>query len=383
MFKRLLALLLTLLILTSSAMAEGGSIATYTLPDGAEVLPIYEADAWVAPKGLESMYAFMLDANINGDIYLARMPNGRALASISCTHMSDIKTADGLLALWPQIAQAIQAQGVTVDASAECAQVATRFHREALQIQTTVTTADGLELRAEGVAFYHDMELMEIWTVYPVEEEKNLFSSDVETLKRFIQSFTFDDIGSMQTTPYIDPDGRYTLQILSDAAIITADTPPEEVAAIRESFVAANKPGADHVFDVLMEDVCEEKVLLIFTADRKGVAQVFVSRVEAFAGFTADDFRKLAPALSMSLKQRFGAATLLDDDSTAIISGATHSWMGYWVQSGECGVQLDIIACVPQGDWLCEVDIYTAEGDGATRSLLYSLLSQTLQYTFD
>ena len=120
MIKRFLALLAALLLPLAACAGEASSsdaIVLYTLAPGAEALPLWETAAWQPPEGLEEMYALMQNARSYGDVYLVRMPSGRALASVSWMETQKPCSARELLRLWPQIAQNIAQKGVMVDDS--------------------------------------------------------------------------------------------------------------------------------------------------------------------------------------------------------------------------------------------------------------------------
>ena len=89
MLKRLLALILICLSLASAAYAQDGSFATYQLPQGAQACYITQMQELDVPEGLEPMYNLMQHATLQGDIYLIRMPNGRALVSVGCSPVEE------------------------------------------------------------------------------------------------------------------------------------------------------------------------------------------------------------------------------------------------------------------------------------------------------
>lgn len=393
MLKRLLALLFCLLLLSPAALAQEGSFATYQLPQGAQVLYITQAQEFDIPAGLEPMYHLMQHATLQGDIYLMRMPNGRAMVSVGCSPVAEEMTAEELLALWPEIALNIGREVEWVDDDPACAKVENRYGFDLLHIQTQLSTAGDttLLMDAEAFAFCHEGAMLEVWALTPAdpiylydEEAARELDEDRAALEMFLESLDFTgQIPAIQSEDYADPDGRFTMQVLTDSVIITADTPMEEVSAAREQFVCSNAPGAANVFDQMMTDVYEERVTLILTADMKGAILVFCSREEAFAGVTPDQLVKLAEPIRQSLSERFGIAVTLNADNRATISRMEHACMCYWLRSEECNLQLDVLACVTGGDWLCEVDLFTVDGDQTVRSILHSLVAQTLRYTVD
>ena len=97
MLRRMAALFMLLIMLFSSAQAQEPA-----LPDGVEMLPVFQAGQFDVPEGLEPMYELMRKTGSPNDVFLARMPHGRALLSLSYSQVDHPYTADELLALWPQ-----------------------------------------------------------------------------------------------------------------------------------------------------------------------------------------------------------------------------------------------------------------------------------------
>lgn len=191
---------ITLCVMLACACAEEETFATCEIPDGAESVFITEAGAFEVPEGLEDMYALMLDANPMSDVYITRMPNGRALTSISCTSDVEPGTAGDLLALWPQVAQRIAQDVGYINDDPACAAVETAFGFEALVIRTDLAVGqDSMTLlEAEGVAFYNGTDLIEVWAVLPSDsaylydgEAASELQSDRAALDAFLQSLEF------------------------------------------------------------------------------------------------------------------------------------------------------------------------------------------------
>ena len=203
MRKIFLCLLLALAFTCSCAAAqEEDTFATYMLPDGAEVAFFTEAAGLDVPGGLEPMYALMRTANVNSDVYLVRMRHGRALASVSCTPLDAPVDAQSMLARWPEIANNISKTVMYINADERCASVARRYGREVLLITTDIAV-DGenmLLLRAEGVAFPHGGDLIELWAVRPADpvylydaQASAELDSDREELQLFLDSLEFPE----------------------------------------------------------------------------------------------------------------------------------------------------------------------------------------------
>ena len=393
--KRFFAALLALCLLCGSALAEGVSsapIATYTLPRGAEAVHLWESGVWDIPEGLEEMYRLMQTAELYGDVYLVRMPYGRAMVSVSCMRPDNLRTAEELKALWPQIAQGIAQEGVSVNADESCATVETLYGFEALHIQTTIGLGEpgtGVQLDAEGMAFMRGEELLEVWAVAPVEgsytdaQTAEELAADRTDMGAFMQSLSFTDLESMAVkgVPYMDPDGRFALVLPTGCTVITRSSTQEEVNKARQNYLDAHGEGAETFFDEYMTDVTEQHVTLVISEDQQLVAQFFASQEENFRDITADQLAQLAQPIQQTLSEKFDAALLLSAEEQSVISGKRHAWLGYWLRAGEMDVQLDVLAAVLDNAWLYEVDLYTHGNDQQQRSLWYTLITQTMQYT--
>ena len=150
--------------------------------------------------------------------------------------------------------------------------------------------------------------------------------------------------------PYQDKDGRFMMAIPEDAVVIDVHSTTDEVAAARESYIANNPEGAAHAFDTFMQDVYEERTVLIFTADMKGLIQVFASEEERFRGATTQQLCAMASAIQQVLEDKFDFAACLADDERMTVSNMEHALLGYWIRSGELDLMLDIMACVVEDD---------------------------------
>lgn len=394
--KRFWALLAALVMLWGCAQAQevaSAPIASYTLPRGAEALHLWDSGVWEVPEGLEGMYALMQKAEMYGDVYLVRMPHGRAMVSVSCMKPENQCTAEELLALWPQIAQNIAKEGAAVDAGEQCAKVENLYGFDALHVQTTITLGEwgsGMALDAEGIAFSRGDELLEVWAVAPVESTWSAeepaaqeLSEDLASMDAFMKSLSFSNLESMtvEGVPYADPDGRFVLLIPVDATVLTARSTQEEIAAAREGYVAAHENGADKLFDEYIDDMITQNVTLILSKDYQLVAEIFASQVEDFRDVTADQLVQLAQPIQQSLSEKFDLVLPLNVNERAVISGHKHAWLTYWLRSGESDVQMDILAAVLDDAWLYEVDLYSHNGDQEQRTLWHTLLTSTLRYT--
>ena len=395
MIKRFLALLAALLLPLAACAGEASSsdaIVLYTLAPGAEALPLWEAAAWQPPEGLEQMYALMQNARSYGDVYLVRMPSGRALASVSWMETQKPCSAKELLRLWPQIAQNIAQKGVMVDDSQSCARMQTLYGFDALCIQTTIDSVGpgAPRLNAVGIAFSLDTLLVELWTLAPEqqtyapqEQAAQELAGDLAAMEAFMRSLSFpgEQPAVMEGVPYADPDGRFSLTLPRGCTVITPSSASGEVERAREAYVAAHEAGADALFSEYLNDVRTQNVTLILAPDQQTAVEIFASQEESFRDVTVERLLMLAKPICQTLAQKFDAAYLLSGSEETQISGIGHSWLIYWLRSGEADAQLDVLAAVLDDAWLYEVDVFTHNGNQEQRTLWHTYLTQTLRYT--
>lgn len=381
--KKLVSLLLALLLLLSCAQAESPEpIALYRLPDGADIRYLLNTEDWTAPEGYEGLYRLMQTASLSGDVYLARMKHGKALASISCSFTDREWTAEELLQLWPAIVQNIAREGAQADDSADCARVETCFGMDMLHIETTIQ-ADGQTLEAECFAFCRNGEITEVWAAAPAADENDPeLMSDRADLADFVESLEFDGrMMSADGVPYQDPDGRFSLVIPLNATVLTVHSTQEDISRAREAYLAAHPAGAETAFNEYVDDIFTQRVTVIITEDQQGVMEIFASQEENFRDATPDMLATLAKSIEGSLAERFGTAVCLASNERETIAGYEHAWLGYWLRAEELNLQMDILAAVLPDAWLYEIDLITAGGDQELRATLYMFAAQTLQYT--
>jgi len=394
--KRILALVLALLLLYGSALAgqeRPVSIATYTLPAGAEALHLMNAGVWAAPEGLEKMYEIMQNADPAGNIYLTRMKNGRALVSVSCSEPRTIPSMQELQQRWyDSIAKNLADEdGVYVYSAEGSAKVTERYGFEALQINTTLEVPfTSVVIEAEGVAFRRGEELLEVWAVAPEAElyaqdetaAKEL-ASDRADMEAFLQSLDFSGLetASFSGTAYRDPDGRFALMVPENCTVITQRSTQAEIDEARAAYTAVHPEGGEGLFDEYMRDVNEQNVVVFIDESQQAVVEIFASREEDFMGVTADQLLLLAQPIQQSLMDRFDIALLLSDSEQTMLSGHRHACLTYWLRNGNANVQLDVLAAVLDDAWLYEVDIYTHDGDQELRALWYTFINSSMIYT--
>lgn len=178
------------------AFAEDDVVATFTQPDDVVVCEAADLKYFPAPEGLQPMYDMMSRASTDySSVYLFIMPHGRALMSLACTQMTESGSAQTLLASWDIIAQSLSKEAESIDLDPSCAAVESHYGTEVLRIRTTMAlgTDGALKVDAQGDAFYRGSELMELWTVWPAEDEQtDELEQDLGTLRLLVDSLSFE-----------------------------------------------------------------------------------------------------------------------------------------------------------------------------------------------
>lgn len=389
--KRVLALLLAFALLSACAAAAADApIATYVLPDGAEVFYLSDAGSMAVPQGLEGMYALMTNAAQRGDTYLIRMANGRALASVSCVPLYASVTPQEMLALWPQIQRSMEEEGAVLDSEACIASMEPLYGGiKMLHIQARLAV-EGVWLQAEGYAFCREREMTELWAVYP---ESELYSGDAsgadelardrDDLAFFMESLSFPESWDEPAAgvPYTDRDGRFSMVIPQDAVALDEHSTETEISDVRSRYIAANPEGAERSFDFLLQGMMETRAVLIFTGDMQGVIDVCCTQSEHFRDATPAQLSALSPAIEEMMAGQFELAYCLIDDERVYVDGREHAALNYWLRNGEHDLMMDLLVCVLEDAWLCETDICVSEGDQTLRELLHAYVQQSLTYT--
>lgn len=384
--KKIIAALLAALLLGGCALAQDAPIAIYEMPENAHVQMLFEQEL-EAPEGLEAMYELMQTASWNANVYLLRMENGLALASVSNMMVEREQTAHELLARWPQIASEIGLQVTHVNDDPACASVETLYGREMLHIRTEMTVGGDLALKAEAFAFCRGTEITEIWTVHPDpaswQGDAQKLADDMADIALFTQSLEFPDslAEAMDGVPYQDGDGRFEMIIPAGSEVITVHSSQEEIASVRQRYIQANPAGAEAMFDEFMKDAIKDRSVLIFTGDMQGVIQVFASHEPDFAGKTPEELCRFAPSIQKSLQQIHDVVKCLVSDDRLWVSTKEHALLGYWLRKDELDLQLDLMAWASEDGWLYEIDVYSSEANQEVRGLMHTFIGQTMLYT--
>lgn len=372
--KRVLAVLTALWMLGACALAEE-PIASYTMPEGGEVCHVLDSASITAPAGLEGMYDLMRQTSLRGDVYLVRMPHGRALCSVSCEALEAPVTAEELLALWPAIAENLGESAAWVDSRAECAAVEELYGYPALHIRTRLRLNDGLTLNAEGFAFCRERMLREVWAVHPEDgEEERELAEDLDALEAFRGSLHFP-AGEEK-----GPSGMFELRLPQDARTMDARSGDAERELTRLRYFLANGVGAGRMFEIFLDDCVQNDALYVFDPGMRGVVALTASPVPgAERLFAPDRLEEQSQSILEILRDMFDKAELTEAGERVTISGREHSLLRYEVHCGLMRVNLDVLCCAA-GDWLFEVDVYTPADDETLRDELLAWAGESLTY---
>lgn len=395
MMKRWFSALMILCMLLSCALSQAEEmLASYMLPEEAQVFYLPMNEKPEAPKGLEGMYALMQPSVYKGDLYLLQMKNGMVLLSVSGMLAKREMSPQEMAALWPRAAADIQlSEGVkSVDASPECARVESLNGTELLRITTKIECGEEAavsDLQAECYAFCDGVGVTELWALYPNPENPahadmaQAIEEDLADLDAMIATLHFPsgDEQVLQAVQYTDEKARFHMAVPVGSVILTAAASDEDVQALRRVFIEKNPEGADRVFDRFLHQLEQVDSSVIFTPDMQGIIKVTATPEQCLAGVQAEGLASLAPTLQTTLAKDYDLAAMMEDDQRAMVSQQEHALMGYWLRMGELDLQLDVMVCVHPDNWMYEVDVYTAEGDQKTRSELHAFVTQTLVYT--
>lgn len=196
-YRRWMALICAALLMLcgGAALAEEDVVATYVQPNDVTVCEVVDLRFFPAPDGLAPMYDMMGRASTDySSVYLFIMPHGRVMMSLACTTMAQAGSAQTLLEAWDAIAQSLAGEADAVDVDPSCATVVEHYGTEVLRVSTTMTVGTDAPLKVDalGEAFYRGTELIELWMVWPAEEEQTgELKEDLDTLKLLADSLSF------------------------------------------------------------------------------------------------------------------------------------------------------------------------------------------------
>lgn len=411
---RLICLFLALLLAwLPCAVAEEGSMFSYLPLEGVTCVMQGETADLPAPEGLEPLYAFFGRQDPNATVCIFRMPNGRVLASVSCTELAEPVTIDELYALREQIADGL------ADAMAGELVVQQGFRREEVcgqpaMVLDAVLKGDGSTgYTAKATLFCRGSDLFEIWTAHPSalsyvfapDADKEL-KSDLAALEALLDGFDFGDPyteGDAQTEPaqpaveqlQLEPadtalphmtitadDGTFRIDAPLDTAVIHAGTDADTVARTRALF--AERTGGGECFDEWYKDVAEENCWLLVSREYGLAVQITTDESVGFRMSSAQLAQLEEPVLE-AIQERFDYASVGDETAAIQLDGKDHVWFTYKIGKG--GMELlTYVLTAADGTGMYEMDIYLCcENDKSSDELseMVILMMNSLDYLPD
>jgi len=400
---RFFALILALMMLWLPCAQATDHIVSYLLPEGSQLVSIRDFDQLEIPEGLEDMYAMFADGNTDATVYIFRMPNGRALLSVSCLETDMVMTGDELYAMRDSIADGLCEQfGTAMPERPELEQEVVCGY-DGLGFSTTLQFGQNgdLPVEVESGLFFRDTDLMEVWAVAvepsyyaadsaaaaELESDQNALVSLIDSLDFSIPEETSGNEPEPETKPadplasgldaliagltnepdepeaqpvaesfvYVAPDGLFSMEVPGNTLIITSGSDADIVAAGRNAFAHIN--GSQDCFDQWYAEVLDQNCTLIICPDQGVVAQVFVSGAGDFAGFTVDDFKQMEQPVLALMQQSYESAEVSDEATEAEMDGLDHAWLTYWIEHKDANL-LSYVLAAADDQYLYELDAY-------------------------
>ncbi len=399
---RVLAFVLSLLLLWLPAAQATDHIANFHQPEGVEMYALEDAKNMSVPSGLQEMYDLFAQGNRAATVYVFRMPNGRALLSVSCMEMDQPGETQQLYEQRQELAtQLFASMGDQLTGEPVFA-LEKMYGQEALVSTMTLNTQSGT-LEAKVTFFYRGEDLMEVWTMHPVAS-RYLFDDDAAAqleedlgyLKDFEDSLDFtvpdedtpepkDDNGLSSVLDYINSqdiqsisdddqpaqsissgdqtahmtvtadDGSFRMDVPVDTVVVHAGSDESIIARARTLF--ADVKGGVECFDIWFEEVTESDGWLLISRQAGVVAQVYVNDAGNFAGMDAETMLQLeGPVLDM-MKESYEHAELADESSIETLDGMEHVWFTYDIRTGDMDLLSFVLAAV-EDQTLYEIDVY-------------------------
>lgn len=419
MKNRLLALLTAALLLVAPLAQATDHIAYFHQPEGVEMFALAEMGAAAAPKGLEDLYALFAQGNPASTVYVFRMPNGRALLSISCLETDSPGTTEALYEQRQALATGLQGSMTDVMAAAPEFQLEEIYGQQALvarmSLQLTSGTAD-----AQVAVFYRGSDLLEVWTAYPSasrylfdQEAAQELKGDLAELEALEASLDFSlpedgqassqepaantdanplssmldiingkqdaSIAQPSETPYMSVtanDGLFSIKVPLDTVLVHPGSDEASIARARKLF--ADIAGGEECFDLWWQDLLDVNGWLLISREYGVAAQVFVSEAGNFAGASAQKLAELEQPILLMMQDSYDSARVADEASTVEIDGKEHAWLTYDLYKGDMSM-LTFVLAAADDTYLYEMDVYTLINEASDQDALIEIITMMLE----
>lgn len=386
---------------------------SYLPVEGVTAAMLEDLDPAAAPAGLEGLYALFADAREDATVCLFRMPNGRALLSVSCVEADSRLTTDLLWLNREGIAEGL------LESMGEQIAVAPEFRKETLCGFETLTadiplrTEDGATLTTRAWLFCREGDLLEIWAAYPSQltyvfdqtADKEL-KADLAALEEVLEGLSFGDPytekepGAAQSSGSLDvmelepvntalphvtitaDDGTFRIDAPLDTMVIHAGTDAATVARARALF--AERTGGGECFDLWYEDAVEDNCWLLLSREYGIAAQISVDTSMGYQ-MPLEELAALEEPIMDAIRQRFDYADIADETAAIRLDGKDHIWFTYQIGKGGMDL-LTYVLPAADGTGLYELDLYLCsenEKSSGELSDMVILLMNSLDYLPD
>lgn len=411
---RFLALLTAVLLVFAPLAQATSHIAYFHQPEGSAMYALDEMGAAAAPQGLEDLYALFAQGNPEATVYVFRMPNGRALLSISCLE-TEPDTTDALYEKRDALAAGLQASLTDVLAATPTFELKEIYGQQALVAAMSLQLVNGT-VDAQVAVFYRGGDLMEVWTAWP-SASRYLFDaqaaqelkSDLTALDELEASLDFslpeetgtpdastdldDSLESVldlinskedanvqpESTPYMtvaSDDGLFSMKVPLDTVLVHAGSDEAAIARARKLF--ADIKGGEECFDLWMQDIQDVSGWLLISREYGVAAQVFVSEAGDFANMTAPMLMQLEQPILQMMQESYDKAGVADDASTVEIDGKEHAWLTYDLYKGDMNLLTFVLAAADEA-YLYELDVYTLINEDSQQEALIEIITMMLE----
>lgn len=392
MKQRFLSFLLCLMLLLPCACAEE-HMFSYIPQNGTEYHMLGDGGQFEVPEGLEALYQLFSYGDPMASVCVFRMPNGRALVSVSSMLLPQPLTTEELYGSKDAIAQGLSlSMGETLTALPDF-RLENFCGQEAMVADLILLSDNNMPLNARTALFCRGSELIEIWTAHPgkltyafdPKAEKEL-KADLKTMEELVGSFRFET-GEPISVPHVNiaaADGMFRISAPLDTIAINAATDADTVSRALARF--AELQGGAECFALWYEDVMKNDSWLLLSPEYGLAAQISVATDESYQGLTLDDFAGLDTLiLNQRLKGRYEQAQISAEAERIILDGLEHLWFTYDLDNAGMELLTYVFCTIDDGN-AYELDIYLATNTGKGSEELSNavlLLMDTIDYLPD
>ena len=414
MKNRYMALLIAVLLAFAPLAQATSHIAYFHQAEGVEMYALAEMDAAAAPDGLDDLYALFAQGNPEATVYVFRMPNGRALLSISCLE-TEADVTETLYEKREALAVGLQGSMVDVLAASPQFQLEEIYGQQALVAPMSLQLQNGT-VDAQVAVFYRGGDLLEVWTAYP-NASRYLFDptaaqelkddlAELEALEASLDfslpqeaqepvldaendafSSVLDLINSQKEASVAQPegtaymavtsnDGLFSMKVPLDTMLIHSGSDEATIARARKLF--ADIKGGEECFDLWMKDLEDVTGWLLISREYGVVAQVFVSEAGDFANMSAQMLMQLEKPILQMMQESYDNAVVGDGATIVEIDGKEHAGLTYDMYKGDMNLLTFVLAAADE-TYLYELDVYALINEAFDQEALTEIITMMLE----